>query len=173
MKFREYLDKVTNRLTCFGIFNALLIFSLTAIKTTITVFLSGSFIVLSLLVLYTILEEAFEKEEESDLNSSIDGVQYFVFFITISLSFLGFIIYSIILIPFFLYAISVGLALFTGAKILDLGGVKSIRLRIKDEVLNVNLFASIILILLLSFSLIAYFIIKETFSLIISFILTI
>lgn len=163
MKFRVYLDKVTNRLTCFGIFNALLIFSLGLPKTKISIFLSAIFIILSLLVLYSIIEEFFQQESETDFNSSVDLGQYFIFIVTMIFSFIGFSIYSIIVFPLFAYVLSIVLGLITGSEILQIGGEKSVLRRLSNKQKSNTFYKIVGLCLILVLTAIFFFLYLKVF----------
>lgn len=96
--FSDFIDLITNKLTVYGIFNALLIFSLSLKEGTGQLFLFFSSLMLNFLLLILIINICFKKctviyEQKTE-------AMYYGFFIAfIFIAFLGLLIYSITKYP--------------------------------------------------------------------------
>lgn len=96
--FSDFIDSITNKLTVYGIFNALLIFSLTLKGGAGQLFLFISSLLLNFLFLALIIHISYKKclliyERKAE------AVYYGIFIVSIAIAFVGLLIYSIAELP--------------------------------------------------------------------------
>lgn len=109
--FKEFLDKSTNLLTIFGIFNALTLFATSIKDLEISTFLGLIFLVLSLFVLWELIMFA--------IASSDNSKRYEIFIMLLALSELGLIYYIAISYSGFLIILGYFLLIFLYVFIFD------------------------------------------------------
>lgn len=105
--FSTFIDSITNKLTVYGIFNALLIFSLTLKDGTGQKLLAVSCLMLNFFMLILIINDTYIKCREFNYNtipnSKVSEAMYYGFFIALLITaFLGLLVYSVVELPFFI-----------------------------------------------------------------------